>query len=96
MKHIMAEHQPKPVEEAQVVEVAVENESKFTFNKCQFQGNSEATLKTHIEVTKHHDSFQCRNCNKEFTDFPDLMMHRKADHTRKCEKFPKFDRGDDC
>ena len=73
-----------------------ENEPKFNCNKCQFQGISEDTLKTHIEVMKHHDSFQCRNCNQEFTDFPDLMMHRKADHTKKCKKFPKCDLGDEC
>ena len=98
LTHIRVDHQVKPTEDARLVEEAqmVENESKFNCNKCQFQGNSEDILKNHIEVTKHHDSFQCRNCNKEFTEFPDLMKHRKADHGRKCKKFPKCDRGDDC
>jgi len=71
-------------------------EPSFNCNKCQFQGNSEDNLKNHIKTTKHQDSFKCNDCEEVFTEFPDLMVHRKAKHTKKCKNLPRCTRGDSC
>ena len=71
---------------------------QYTCDDCDFQANTGPELKKHLNITKHRPNpqlketdlgklYKCRNCSKEYSSRPDLMDHRRDEHTnirKKC------------
>ena len=55
---------------------------EYNCTECFFQGSSADELKTHITI-KHtiQGGFKCRNCGDSFRFKPNLMDHRKSEHS---------------
>ena len=63
-------------------------------NECQFQANTGPELKKHLNTRKHKaalgvdesslgDTLKCKDCDQEFSDFWNLMNHRRDAHPEK-------------
>lgn len=65
---------------------------------CQFQGSDQCNLKKHKDEAKHNDlNFKCKDCDRKFFNFDQMMKHRKAAHRVKiCRNLPNCTFGDDC
>ena len=95
--HTSAVHQPK-------------TDPTYNCELCDFQTQNMYSLKKHIDVkhmeearVQESEAFElikmtCRTCKDQFTNFDNLMKHRKSCSPKNCNKFPlgKCDRGDSC
>ena len=75
-EHMETTHEPKM------------QEKQFNCNDCSFQGFTKKELYQHLRITHHeqagHQSLKmisCHTCGLKFTDKPDLMKHRKLEHS---------------
>ena len=61
-------------------------ENEYNCDQCPFQGTSELQLNKHINlkhVAENHsmrEVIKCRNCNEQFSEKWNLMVHRKQKH----------------
>ena len=70
-----------------------ENKQIFNCNDCDFQATSGPILKKHINIMHHEkannvdsalgDTLKCRVCGEEFSEWWNLMHHRRDSHPEK-------------
>ena len=70
---------------------------QYNCHSCQFQGKDGADLINHMNSTGHkvpsapqlEETFKCKDCSLVFSNFSDMMYHRKVKHTKKvCRNLP--------
>ena len=70
------------------------SKGELNCDECQFQANAEPELRKHLNTLKHKaaagikmshlaDTFRCKDCGDEFSDFWNLMNHRRDTHQEK-------------
>ena len=68
--------------------------TELNCDECQFQANTVPELKKHLNTRKHRaalgvnestlgDTLKCKDCKQEFSDFWNLMNHRRDMHPEK-------------
>ena len=77
------------------------NIAQLNCDDCQLQAYSGPELKKHLPTKKHKaasgvdesvlgDTLKCKDCAQQFSDWWNLMNHRRDAHPEKKKKLPKF------
>ena len=72
------------------------NRGELNCNECQFQASTGPELRKHLNSLNHKaptgisiaslgETFKCKDCNDEFSDFWNLMNHRRTPIQKKEE-----------
>ena len=75
-------------------DISHNNKGELNCDECQFQASTGPELKKHLNTLKHRaatginvntlgETFKCKECSEEFSDFWNLMNNRRDNHPEK-------------